>query len=63
MAYKDGRVDGFHSYMIEVDREVRALTGLSWLDIEDFTYRDAYDDGVDPETAAREALENSGWEG
>lgn len=63
MAYKDSRISGFHQYMVAVDREIQARTGLGFLDIEDWTYRDAYDDGVDPEDAAIQALENSGWEG
>lgn len=63
MAYKDARVSSFHTWMIEVSREIETRTSLEWWEIEDWNYRDAYDDGVDPDTAAIRALENAGWEG
>lgn len=53
----------FRSWMVEVDREIQVRCGLQAEDIEDWTYRDAFDDGMDPEEAAIQALENSGWEG
>lgn len=63
MAYKDGRIENFDHYMTTVDREIYARTTLTSSDFEDWNYRDAYDDGVDPEDAAIQALENAGWEG
>lgn len=63
MAYKDSRITSFDHYMTTVDREIYARTGLTSSDLEDWSYRDAYDDGTDPEDAAVQALENAGWGG
>lgn len=53
----------YRAWLAEVNREIQYRTSLGISDIEDWTYRDAYDDGKDPEEAAILALENSGWEG
>lgn len=55
----------FYAWMKMVDERIAAeLGGLDSGDIDDWNYRDAYNDGVDPTTAALEALENAGftWE-
>lgn len=46
----------YNQWMSEVDAEVHRLTGFCQDDFEDWLSRDAYDDGVPPEEAARECL-------
>lgn len=53
----------YEEWLAEVNRETVALVGMRTDDFEDWKYRDAYDDGMDPDQAAREALEYAGWEG
>lgn len=62
MAYIDAEFGDFQAYMVAVNTEIEARTGLGFMDIEDWGYRDAYADGVDPKDAAVRALENAGWE-
>jgi hypothetical protein len=51
----------FEQWKQEVDRAVQSLAGLSADDLEDWGYRDAYDDGMSPKRAAIHALANSGF--
>lgn len=51
----------FAEWMNEVDRIVEALVGLSWSDLEDFGWRDAFDKGWSEDRAARAALKASGF--
>ena len=49
----------FAEWMKEVDAEVWRKVGLSYEDLPDINYRDLYDDGVSPKTAARKAIRGS----
>ena len=46
----------FEAWMKEVDRRIEASIGLSSADLPDICYRDMYDDGATPASAAREAI-------
>ena len=46
----------FDQWMQEVNRAVEHLVGLSADDLPDWNYRDAYDDGASPSSAARQAI-------
>lgn len=48
----------FEQWMQKVDAVLEKKCGLSHHDLEDFCYRDAYDDGEAPSTVAREVLAN-----
>ena len=50
----------FEEWMKEVNQEIlnRTMGAISYNDLDDWHYRDAYDDGVSPAEAAEEALEN-----
>lgn len=49
----------FEEWMKEVDAQLRKKVGLTHLDLPDCCYRDWYDDGVRPSTAANRAVKNS----
>ena len=51
----------FNQWMDQVDNCVVGKCGLSYLDLPDVCYRDMYDNGYDPNEAANEALEYSGF--
>lgn len=46
----------FEEWLRLVDSHIRNKCGLSHLDLPDWCYRDAYDDGVTPATAAARAI-------
>ena len=48
--------DLYAAWMREVDREVSDLMGLGVDDLPDCLYRDWFNDGVSPHTAARRAV-------
>jgi hypothetical protein len=53
-----GGDEEFASYLDEANRLCeRRLGGLGILDLPDYCWRDAYDDGVSPREALRAALE------
>jgi hypothetical protein len=45
--------------MKQVDSEVDSIVGGSYLDLPDWGYRDAFDDGMNPKSAARKAIRNA----
>jgi hypothetical protein len=49
----------FDTWMRQVDECIGRRCGLSSSDLPDWTYRDAFDDGLSPEEAAAEALDNA----
>lgn len=51
--------DHFRDWMGAVDRAVSARVGLSAADLPDCPYRDWFDDGVTPQTAARRAVKRA----
>jgi hypothetical protein len=51
----------FSPWFEKVDAIITATTGLGALDWTDQTYSEWFDDGMTPEEAAKEALENIGW--
>lgn len=51
----------FDDWMDQVDAEIASLCGMGASDIEDYGYWDAWDDGISPKSAARDALENAGY--
>jgi len=51
----------FERWMREVDREVRAISGVSVHDLADCPFRDWFEDGESAQDAAQMALENEGW--
>jgi len=48
----------FEDWMARVDAMVERLIGCSAYDLADYCYRDAYDDGRSPLSAARSAIRN-----
>jgi len=46
----------FDKWMDAVDRVIENSIGLSSADLPDICYRDLYDDGATPASAAREAI-------
>ena len=50
------RKQTFEEWYAEVDQWVLRKYGLSRDDLPDWNYRDAYDDGVKPTTAAKRAI-------
>jgi hypothetical protein len=46
----------FEQWMAKVNRAVEHLSSMSTDDMADCPYRDWYDDGMTPETAARKAI-------
>lgn len=53
----------FKSWMSKVDQGVISICGLTSDDLPDQTWRDWFDDSIEPEEAAEMALENAGWDG
>jgi hypothetical protein len=49
----------FEQWMTAVDAAVERLCGLSASDLPDVCYRDWYEDGISPATAARRAVRNA----
>jgi hypothetical protein len=50
----------FGAWMYLVDRRLVRRIGFTSSDLEDWTYRDAFDGGMSPAEAAEEALEYAG---
>jgi hypothetical protein len=55
-----GDNDGFIVYCLRVDFHVKRVAGFSFLDLEDFAVRDAYDNEVPARETAAEILEAAG---
>lgn len=55
-------VQTFQQWMRRVDRKVERRVGLSASDLADICYRDLYDAGGSPASAARRAIRASGGE-
>lgn len=51
----------FEEWMKEVDKHIGRACGMSHNDIDDFRYRDCYDDECRPGEVAEEALANAGF--
>lgn len=49
----------FDEWMTEVDRYLRERHGVESGDIDDWKYRDDYDEGISPMASARRALRNA----
>lgn len=54
------RYETFESWMRAVNRWIEERLGLHSADLPDCRYRDWYDAGVQPETAALRAIRNAG---
>lgn len=52
--------ENFDQWLTAVDIAVARIIGLGIDDLADWHYHDAYDDGVDPQEAAKEVLANEG---
>lgn len=52
----------FDIWMGQVDMAVHDTVGLSVYDLPDYPFRDAFEDGLDPEGVAEEVLFEAGWE-
>lgn len=52
----------FGSWMLMVDAILSQTAGVDSNDLSDWTYRDAFDDEMSPEEAAKEVLVENGWE-
>ncbi len=50
----------FKTWMRQVNAVINRAVGCSVYDLEDWCWRDAYDDGYTPEEAAEEALDEMG---
>ncbi len=46
----------FETWMSKVDAALETACGLGSLDLPDWGYRDAFDDGMSPQTAAKKVL-------
>ena len=51
----------FEQFMAEVDAEIENVLGVTSEDIEDYCYRDAFDNGDSPYETAMEALDAIGF--
>ena len=51
----------FDAWMQDVDDCVKEQSGLDIRDLPDCLYQDWFDEGVEPEDAARKALEENGF--
>lgn len=52
-------VCGFAQFMRQVDAEIEKRVGLSYSDLADYPYYDAYEDDVDPVEVARDVIEEN----
>ena len=50
------RRKSFDEWLHAVDAQVQARVGVSYLDLPDYCYADAYDDGRSPSEVARAAI-------
>jgi len=53
----------YRQWMIEIDKILLNKLGVSTSDLADFCSRDLYDDGVSPEEAVLDVLENDDMDG
>lgn len=53
---------GFAGYMAQCDAVCSARTGLGVFDLADTTWRDNYDDRIEPSSAVTELLEDQGYD-
>lgn len=51
----------FSTWMRLVDRKIQARAGVSVYDLADKPFREWYDDGMDPDEAVEEILEDEGF--
>lgn len=51
----------FQKWMSEVDDVVNGFCGLSYNDLPDWRWRDAFNDGMTPEEAVMDCLEEEGF--
>lgn len=56
----DDEENEFKVWKQQVNSIIEDTIGLSCDDLEDCCYRDWFDDGVSPKTAAKRAIQNSG---
>ena len=62
-ATSESRRMDFERFMEEVDRYIaKRLGGLNSMDLPDYCYRDAHDDGMTPSATARAAMRAAGGE-
>lgn len=47
--------------MRQVNDELINACGMGSLDLEDFAYWDAWEDGISPKSTAQDALDNAGY--
>jgi hypothetical protein len=52
----------WETWMDEVNRYLEERHDVHSLDIDDWRYRDDFDDGLSPMQSARRALRNAGWQ-
>ena len=52
----------YDEWMAAVDAAVRKIADVSVHDLPDWNSRDAYDDGVTPQEAAEDVLDQEGWD-
>ena len=53
----------FEEWMKQVDRVFGIATGMSTADVEDFPYRDWYEDGIRPARAANDVIKSLRYAG
>ncbi len=59
----DDRAEDFHAFMVLIDRWISRKCGMSLMDLPDYDYASAFEDGNDPRAIALEVLMEAGWEG
>jgi len=52
----------FEKWLADVDAEVQARAGVSYKDLPDFLYRDAFDSGISATATAADVLAEAGFE-
>lgn len=61
-AARPAQADDFKGWMAQVDKAVISACGMSYQDLPDIDYYASYEAGVPPAMAAKEALEEAGFE-
>jgi hypothetical protein len=51
----------FNEWMNEIDNIIGNICGMSYLDLPDYAYQDAFDDECSPYEVAMAALDNAGF--
>lgn len=51
----------FEAWMRQVDRVLISLCGMVHRDLPDYTYRESFDAGEDPEDVVRDVLDAAGY--